>query len=62
MITKQKCNICDEMHEIVMHSPQSRYFKICLDCYVKTDQQNEKDFGKPKTQKNYGTHNPEKLN
>jgi len=59
-LTKQQCNVCDEFSDIVMPSPQSRFFKICLDCYTKQDTTNAKDFGKPKTKKNYGTHNPGK--
>ena len=59
-LTKQKCHICDEMHEIVMHSKQSNHLKICLDCYNKYDKKNHKNFGYPKTNKNYGTHPDEK--
>ena len=58
-LTQQKCHLCNEMKDVVMHSPQSRYFKICLDCYNEQDQKNPKDFGRPKRKKDYGTHQPD---
>lgn len=58
-LKQQKCNSCKEMHEVIITSPQSKYVKICLDCYVKYDTVNRKDFGIPEVKRNTGTHDEE---
>lgn len=55
-IKPQKCYICQELHDVVMTSPRSRYIKICLECYVDMDTRNRKDYGLPEVKRNKGTH------
>ena len=39
-----------------MTSLQSKYIKLCLDCYIELDTKNKKDFGFPEIERNQGTH------
>lgn len=58
MLQKRKCNVCNEDKDIVMTSPKSIHFKICLDCYNEFDTKNAKDYGRPQVKKEFGTHKP----
>ena len=55
-IQQRRCDVCEEMHDIVMPSAKSRLIKVCLDCYTKLDTKNRKDFGFPEINRNTGTH------
>lgn len=59
-IKQQKCFVCDEMHDVVMTAPQSKYLKICLNCYTNADMKGQKDYGFPEVRRDTGTHNPSK--
>lgn len=59
-INQQKCHFCEEMHDVVMTSPRSKYIKICLECYVELDTKGQKDYGFPKINRNTGNHDPRK--